>query len=86
MTRLRQHAKSHLVQLIGWLRAAGVAILLFACAVPALAQDVAPAETQGHSAALVTKSPEQLLQDRLGIRSKSQCGHDPPLRSLDEPI
>lgn len=31
MTRLRQHPKSYLVQLIGCLRAAGVAILLFAC-------------------------------------------------------
>ena len=43
MNQLRQHAKSHVAQLIGWLRAAGAAMLLFACVAPALAQDVAPA-------------------------------------------
>ena len=41
MSRLRQHPKSHLIQLIGWLRAAGVAMLLLACAASAQAQDVA---------------------------------------------
>jgi small-conductance mechanosensitive channel len=48
MTRLLRHPKSHVAQLIGWLRAAvmgatGGALLLFACAAPAAAQDLPPA-------------------------------------------
>ena len=64
MTRLRQHPKSYVVQLIGWLRAAGVAMLLFACAAPALAQDVAPAAPP-QAVKVVPEASDAKIEERL---------------------
>ena len=65
MIRFRQHARSHLVKLIGWLRAAGVALLLFNCVAPALAQDVAPATSPQQAVKVVPEASDAKIEERL---------------------
>tara|TARA_R110001592_G_scaffold15442_4_gene67299 strand:- start:2546 stop:3949 length:1404 start_codon:yes stop_codon:yes gene_type:complete len=64
MTQLHQHPKNYLVQLIGWLRTVGVATLLFACAAPALAQNVAPAAPP-QAVAVVPEASDAKIEERL---------------------
>jgi hypothetical protein len=64
MSRLRQHPKSHLVQVIGWLRAAGVTMLLLACAASVQAQDVAPA-APSQAVKVVPEASDAKIEDRL---------------------
>ena len=65
MTRLRPHPKSYLVQLIGCLRAALVAVLLFACPAPGLAQDVAPAVPPPQAVKVVPEASDAKIEERL---------------------
>lgn len=69
MTQLLQHPKSHLVQLIGWLPVAmfgatGVAMLLFACATRAAAQDAAPAAPR-QAVTVVPEASDAKIEGRL---------------------
>ncbi len=69
MTRLLQRPKSHLAQLIGWLWAAvlgatSVAMLLFACVAPAVAQDVAP-EAPRRAVTVVPEASDAKIEGRL---------------------
>lgn len=64
MIRLRQHAQSHSGQLIGWLRAAGLAMLLFTCVLPALAEDVAPTASP-QAVKVVPEASDAKIEERL---------------------
>ena len=85
MTRLRQYAKRHLVQLIGSLRAAGVAMLLFACAAPALAQDVAPA-VPPQAVKVVPEASDAKIEERLQRILKSTGWFEATLVSVHDGV
>lgn len=64
MTRLHQHPKRYRVHLTGWLRCAGVFILLFACLGPAHARDVAPA-VPPQAVKIVPEASDAKIEERL---------------------
>lgn len=64
MTQQRQHAKSHVAQLMKWVRATGGAILLLAFVVPAWAQDVAPA-APSPAVKVIPQASDEKIGERL---------------------
>lgn len=86
MTRLRQHPKSYLVQLIGCLRAAaGATMLLFVFAVPALAQDVAPTASP-QAVKVVPEASDAKIEERLQRILKSTGWFDAARVSVEEGV
>lgn len=64
MKRLHEHSKLHRARFIGWARAIGGALLLFACATPALAQNAAPA-VPPQAVKVVPEASDEKIEERL---------------------